>query len=880
MSRFDPRAYEDAVVKPLRRWSSRELPDDLVTRYAVEPGMTDAQLANRLVEVRALWNKGATSTGKAAAIRGIYKAFLTADVELKAREGADLDTAAWWRRFAARRASSRQGEVDDLAQTLRATFGTLGLVAAGQLEATMRAMSASLAPDEVDKALLAAGIRREVPLDLPKTSGLQDTVYRTLRARLADARMGSVVELLHGETPGFRILRSFSTTPPSTGGLGLAAVEQAIDRANRRSGNQADREALGILASAARGDVDLRALAVFHLLDEIRQNHAHGVPDAALLRQLRTSGLDDAEARLAVFSVRNETAVPRASGVTGVGELLADGKLVAARQLMATIGSSEDAAAARALVDRQTEQVVALRVAARESLRTGAEAEAYHQLRQAAVLAVDDEDLAAELRRVPPAPVLEVSTAQEGMGVRVSWRTPADHSDETGYRVVRRPDRVPRDPDDGVPVRDGPGAAVTVDGKAPAGITVGYAVFARVADGAWSRPVGGVIVPLPPVQDVRITHEGAVVNAQWKVHPETAEVEVTRQSPGHSGVPVRLTGRTSFTEHVVGDEHGYSFVARYRRSDGSMGSSPAVLVRSTGVERLAPVPALRITAVAGPRVAITWRKPGPAEVTIRRATAPAPWGFGETVSTAALVEHGEEVRGDLGDDGEWRTLTAAVPTGLFHYTAFTHGPAGVLRGQEDVFGVALPVTAVAARRLGDRHVLSWTWPEDAGTAEVSWPGGSRRITRAQYRDEGGCGLDCGSGQTVVSVVGVVASAGGECRSVPVEVVVAGRVPAVRYTVAVSRRLFGAGQVRVRLTADTPVARCSVVLVVAPGRVMPLRADQGQVLLRETRDIGAAEPVELVAELPRLRPPFWVRCFLPDGEPVRLVDPPTAQLKVP
>jgi hypothetical protein len=107
---------------------------------------------------------------------------------------------------------------------------------------------------------------------------------------------------------------------------------------------------------------------------------------------------------------------------------------------------------------------------------------------------------------------------------------------------------------------------------------------------------------------------------------------------------------------------------------------------------------------------------------------------------------------------------------------------------------------------------------------------------------------------------------------------------VSYTVDMMRRpLIGGGTVRVRLTANQPVGRAVVLVVVAPGLVMPRRATDGQVVLRSQQDLVADHEVELTAELPRLRKPYWVRCFLEDNDGGRaatqLIDPPTKQLKV-
>ncbi len=891
MARFDPKTYEAAVVKPLRRWTGRELPDDLVSRYAVDLGMSDADLVQRLAEIRSHWNKGAQSTGKSAITQNLYKAFLRADEELKRAHGGDLNKITWWRQHQQARAGTRQGEIDELAQTLRTSFGELGLIAAGQLEATMRATFAALAPDEAAQALAKAGVSVSTPTELPKSSGLQHTVYRTLQARLADAQMATIAELLHGKITNFEILDSFRCTPAHPEGLTVQAVDSATARENKRSGNQPAREALGIVSRAVKAGVDLRELTLFHLLDAVREHHGQGAPPSALLKQLRQVMLDPAEARQAVFSVLNETATSPATGLSAIKELLGKGRLLAAQQALAMIADPEDAVAAKEQVQRHTDQVRRLRDGAHESLRTGNEADALHQLRQAAALATDDENIAAELRRIPPPPALKVSAQPEGVGVRVSWRAPASHGEDTRYRVVRREGRVPADPDDGGVV-GGDAATVLVDRTAPAGRLVGYAVFAAVEGGVWSRPAGVAIEVLPPVHNVQLTAEQDAVEGRWQVHPDVLAVEV-RRGTGAAGAAVPAAGKTMFRDSDVADgaDHLYTLVAQYRRSDGSEARSAAVVARTTRRGQAPPVSALTLSAVPaerGSRIAITWRQPVDAEVTVRRASAPCSWEFGTEVPLVTLAGYGEEVSGFPAEDGDWRTLTADVPAGHFWYVPFTLSPSGAVCGQDAQLGIALPVAGLRHQRLGPEVVLSWSWPEQVGTAEIRWrtrtDSGRNLLTRQQYVDAGGCRIRTGTGQVDVQVRSVVASEGGECLSAAAELTVADLPPAVRYTVEMMRRpLIGGGTVRVRLTADQPVGRATVLVVVAPGLVMPRRPSDGQVVLRSQQDLTAGDEVELTAALPRLRKPYWVRCFLEGngrGRTVtQLIDPPTKQLKV-
>ncbi|MGQ0778061.1 MAG: hypothetical protein ACT4NY_27230 [Pseudonocardiales bacterium] len=895
MAAFDPKAYEAAVVKPLRRWTGRELPDDLVSRYAIDLAMSDAGVTQRLAEIRSHWYKGAQSTGKSATTQNLYKAFLRADDELKRKHGSELNKIDWWRQHQQGRPGARQGEVDELAQTLRHSFGELGLIAAGQLEATRQTTFAALTPSEVQQALDKAGVSVSTPTELPKSSGLQHTVYRTLATQLVNAQVASIAELLYGEITGFEILESFRCVPPQPDGLTGRAVESATARENKRSGNQAAREALGILGTAVKTHVDLRELTLFHLLENVREHHSQGAPPAALLRQLLQIGLAPAQARQAVFSVLNEAATSPSSGLAAIKEFLAEGRLRAAQHALTTITSAEEAAAAKAQVQRHAEQVRQLRDAAHESVRAGSEADALHQLREAAALATDDEEIAAELRRIPPPPVLGLSAQPEGVGVRVSWRAPASHNEDTRYRVVRRAGRIPADPGDGTVV-GGDDKTVLVDRTAPAGLLVGYAVFAAthegVQKGTWSRPTGVTIEVLPPVHNVRLTLEQGVVEGQWQVHPGVLAVEVHRgNTGGDTGTTVPISGKTAFRDRNVPEssDHVYTIIACYRRGDGSQACAAPVVARATSRAKTLPVSALSVVPDEhGSRITITWRQPADAEVSVRRAGEPCAWEFGTVVALADLAGYGQEVAGLPTDDGEWRTLTTDAPTGRFWYVPFTLGPSGAVCGQQAERSIALPITGLRHQRLGPEVVLSWTWPERMGTAEVRWrtptDSGHYRLTKQQYQDAGGCRIQSGAAQLQVQVRGVGVSDGGECLSSAVELTVPELPPAVSYTVDLTRRpLVGGGTVRVRLITDQPVGRAVVLVVVAPGPVMPRRPTDGQVVLRSSQDLVPGNDVELTATLPRLRKPYWVRCFLEQNgagsAAAQLIDPPTRQLKV-
>ncbi|MDA3646422.1 hypothetical protein LZ318_04225 [Saccharopolyspora indica] len=774
MQPFDPKAYERDVVRPLRGRSGR-LPDDLLTRYAIGPDFSDADVAQRLSQVRSHWNKSAQSTAKSSFTTSVYKAFLREDEELRREHGDKMSRMSWWRARHDDRAAAGQAQIDELAQMLKSNFGELGLITPGQLEA-MREAFGQLAPPEVDEALAKAKVRTAVPLDLPKTSGLPDTLFRRLKELLADAEVTGLPELLHGKLTGFALLTEFRSTPARPDGLSAKAVQAAVDRENRRSGNRAAREALGLVNTAA-GRTDLRLLALYHLLDDVRRLRENGAPASALLRVLRQSGLEEGEARQAVVSVLSETGATKieVSGLAKVAELLAAGHLVAAQQALAGIADAEEAAAAKAAVDRHAEQVRSLREAAHRALERGAEGEARRQLTEASRLAADDDAIAAEVRRIPVSPVAELTAQPEGLGVRLSWRAQPDHGVSTRYRVVRRSGRTPGDAADGDVVAEGAETAV-VDTAAAAGTAAGYAVFAAEPDGAWSRPAAVLVEVLPPVHAVQISVRSGAVEGSWKLHRDAVGVDVVRRDDSGE-VPVATSGRNAFRDSTVDTkvDCAYLLTARYRRADGTE---------------------LRAEAVA--------------------------------------VRHRARV----------------VPT-------------------------LPPVTSLEGRHFGRELVLSWVWPDGVRMAEVTWEGGSRRLTRQQYTDDGGCRIDAGPGETRVRVVSIATADDGENRSNPGELVVSGPPAQVGYQVERRNRLFGPSSARILLTSDLPVPECEVVVVIAPGRVMPQQPDDGNVAHRAVHRID--DPVEITVELPR-RKPFWLRCFV-STPGIDLVDPPVTQLKV-
>ena len=150
----------------------------------------------------------------------------------------------------------------------------------------------------------------------------------------------------------------------------------------------------------------------------------------------------------------------------------------------------------------------------------------------------------------------------------------------------------------------------------------------------------------------------------------------------------------------------------------------------------------------------------------------------------------------------------------------------------------------------------------------------------QYRDEGGCQLRGVPGRSRVEVAAVILGESGESHSAPTSVEVEERPPRLTYQLRRrGHRLVGGVTCVVTLSGAEPVPGVTLIIVAAAGPAMPLSPKGGVELLRQPVVIDPAVPVVLEAPVPRLRKPYWLRCFLAEPAPALLVDPPVSQLRV-
>lgn len=82
---------EDLLKKPRGEWDPF---GDLLARYAITLPATDAEIAARVMEVRAYWREIAGRRGSVLA--QVVEIFLAADAELERKHGSEMVTAQWW----------------------------------------------------------------------------------------------------------------------------------------------------------------------------------------------------------------------------------------------------------------------------------------------------------------------------------------------------------------------------------------------------------------------------------------------------------------------------------------------------------------------------------------------------------------------------------------------------------------------------------------------------------------------------------------------------------------------------------------------------------------------------------------------------------------
>ncbi|HTT54726.1 MAG TPA: hypothetical protein VMH35_25310 [Streptosporangiaceae bacterium] len=876
---FDETRYVQEFIKKLR--GTRSLPDDLLARYAITLPARDAEIAAQLKAVRAYWNKAAAQTAFAGQAAKMCRAD---DERLRAKHGAAMETSAWWTARQAERRSAAEASITSLAGELRQRYGQLGVVTAVSLDSFAGKLGLTRA--ETAEAVKQAGLTLVQGVTLPGTPPMAGA--EALLKHMAECAVSSIPELVHPAAGPFSLIERYACRSDPNKRLDVLAVDAQLAEADKwaiSATENARRAALKILRKAVKDGVDLRDLALYHLVTIAREYVPLSMSMAAA--ELQKTGLERHDATVIAVVLADQDSASSATGLRRVQQLLASAQLSEARQAALSLPDSfPQRAGAIRDVDAAAERLAALLGQARQAQAVPDEARAQTLLREAALISAADAEEA--LAAVPLAPPAGLRAVCEGSLVRLSWQASAGHDDGTSYLVTRTGQRPPVAPNDGAVVHEGHASSCD-DPHAPVARQVQYGVFALTGGRPSSRPAVIPVTLLPPVARLEAESGPSELVLHWSAHPDVHAVQVTRTPDGGQPSQVPVTGNScQLTGLIEGQEQYFEVVATYRGLDGTQMRSVAERLKATPRSEARPIPRLRVRAleVAGRvRARIAWTPVDSSEVHIRRAAGPPPWPFGTWVSQQDMMAFGQEVTGRRVPGRNEAAIEADLPPGVHHLVPFSAGGTGIIMGRPAAVGITDPVRRLVVTPFASYATVSWEWPATAQLAELSWEMGNDAdcvtIGQAQYRSQGGARVPLGRGPCAIEVRAVIIADGVPFPSPPVRAVVdGGPEVTVGYTVSGPPGLgpFGGRARKVVFRSDQGCAGVQVRMVALPGRVMPTRAEGGFVLLDTTLTLQPGVPAEHSVTVPRsVRRPYWVRCFVVGGR-ARLVDPPVASLK--
>jgi hypothetical protein len=853
---------------------ARTNPEDLLERYAITLPASDAEIKAQVDAVRAYWNK--ISLGSSG-ISTIAKWCRDRDDELRKQPGADLESVRWWQQAQQANEQKAEGAITELAGSLNQAYGTLGVVTAAAVRNAGKLLS--LSPGEAGQAARRAGLTViDEAIALPDTP-LTPVVFDALARDLANCQVPTIPELLHPGSGIFKIVQRYECAGNRSMRLDLAAIDLQISEAgkNKDASNTTKQDALRKLRDAQTRGISLDVVALFHLMSLVE-----GTSAILAKGELERRGVDATDAATIAALLEGRQNAVRQSGAEKVHDLLESGELREAASLASSL-SGDEAREVRQLVATRQQELAHLLASAEAALRRPDEALAGQLLRDAA--RISREDAEPRLAQVPPASAAQLRATGDGEEVRLFWERGPGHDASTVYVVARTVGRPPAAPGDGSQVHRGP-ATECADPDAPVATEVHYGVFALADGRPASRVVTTVVTALPTVRDVQAAAGVGTVTLSWQA-PAQAEVRVTRTSPGAGPVAVPVTGNgVRLTALAEGVPQRFEVTAVYRGPGGAELASHPRHVTATPRAEAKPNRTLKVTTTEGigSRVLVraSWSRIDASEVSLLRTSAPLPWPEGETITSEQAGRAGEAVTGHVETAGTACSMEFELLAGIHYLTALSAGGAGTVVGKTQLVAAIMPVSELAATPFTEYATISWAWPDGIELAEVSWQIGDDdqtadhvRLSRAEYRAKGGARVPLGAKPCAVEVRALIAVDGRPRPSAPATITV-GRVVKVAIRYRVSGGPFSRAR-KVMFTADEPCAGARVRMFAVSSSVLPTKPGDGVIVLDTTLNLAPGVAAEHKVEVPRLKKPYWVRCFLVSG-PGRLIDPPITELK--
>jgi hypothetical protein len=877
---FDETRYVQDFIKKLR--GARSLPDDVLALYAITLPATDVEIAAQVKDVRAYWNKASSGSTFAAQAAKMCRA---EDERLRTQYGASMEKRAWWEAQAAKRKSAAQASIASLAEELKQSHGQIGVVTEGMVAGFAARLNLSAA--DAQQAVRQAGLKLAQGVSLPESPPFAS--FPALVKDMAECAVPSVPELVHPGASPFRLLDRYECIADPAKRLDVVALGAQSAEADKRAPSvteNARRDALKLLRKAVSDGVDLRDVALFHLVAVATELAPMSMTMAAA--QLQKAGLERDDAAVIAAVVHDQGAAGDVAGLGKVRSLLASGRLNEASQVALSLpAGSQQRQEATKDIETARERLATLLAEARKAVAAADEVQAAALLREAATISADDATEA--LTAVPLAPPAGLRAICEGAEVRLFWQPAPGHDDATTYVVTRTLQRPPAAPSDGSAVHRDRSSSCR-DGHAPVARPVQYGVFALADGRPSSRPATAQVALLPPVSHLEADVGPSEVAVHWSTHPDAHEVRVTRSTAGGPPKPVTVTGNScQLTGLVEGETQHLEITAVYRGLDGAEMLSPVEQINATPLSEAQPLPRLRVrTLEAGGavRVRVAWTPVDKSEVRILRADAPPTWPFGTWVAQEDMTRFGAEVTGRrIAGRGAEMAIETDLPPGVHHLVPFSVGGTGIVVGRAASVGVTEPVRRLEVTPFASYATVSWEWPPGVQLAEVSWEVDGNAdlavLGQAQYRSQGGARVPLGRGPCTVEVRAMIMAGDESFTSPPVQAVISSVMDVeITYTISATPSVgpFGGRSKRVIFTSAEGCQNVHVQMVALPGRVMPTRAEGALVLLDTTLSLQPGVPVEHQVTVPRpVKRPYWVRSFVVGGQ-ARLVDPPISQLK--
>jgi hypothetical protein len=868
---FDEAEYQDGFLKKYR--GTRTAPGDLMARYAITLPAQDADIAAQLKTVRAYWNKICTGKANIAQVARLCRA---EDERLQAEHGAAMGTAKWWQQRQSDQQKTADATITMLADELQRRYGNLGVVPSGMLGHFAENLGLDTA--QASQAVQRSGLAVIADVTLPTAEPMG--TFRALLTAMSECAVPSVPELVHPGSGTFRLVEKYECLAHPLKRLDAVAVDAQsaeADKQRKSATVDARRAALSTLRHAVRQNVDLREIALYHLVTLVRDSASVSAEIAA--GKLRAAGLEARDAAVIAVLVAEQGA----SAGTGpkVLDLLAAGRLREARAALAGLPAEGTlrAEAEQGIKEKQ-QRLDEVLAAVRAASTAHDETRAQTLVKEASLISVEDAE--AALAEVPLPPPAALHAAGEGTGVSLFWRAAPGHDPDTVY-VVRRgtPPRPPSTPDDGEPVSRDRGSTCT-DPRAPVARPVQYAVFATTDGRPPSRPATLPVTLLPPVTQLKAEVGPATVALSWSAHPD-ARVEVIRTAPGMAPAPVRVTGAGGQVSGLTeGQLQQFEVTAVYTGPDGAELRSAPAHIKATPRAQARPVTSLRARTVGSEgaiRVQVSWRRLDNSDVRIVRCDREPAISIGTVVSAEDMAAVGEEVTGTLLAAGQTGFETE-LPPGVHRLVPFSIGGTGIVMGKPVTVAVTDPVRHLSVTPFANYATVSWEWPQSAQVAEVSWRlDGTEdvaHIDRGQYRSAGGFKVPLGRGLCEIEVRAVITVGKASFTSPPVSATIAQVMDtAIRYDVATLAPALRGWLKKVSFTSDQACSGVRVQFVASPARVMPTSPSDGQVILDTALTLRPGIPDEHKVTVPRKT--VWVRCFVVAGQ-ARLIDPPITRLK--